>query len=362
MLFISSVSNGVDVYAAVMIVTYEEIDWNASAVSGLKVLHVVQCAEVDAPSEFVDVSETTPPQQFLPSWTKPSYYGMHGPTFRPGSSKYIYWGTWTNWDLVVIDIETGALTTERYEEAANSHGFTFNPSGDMAIAAGYYFDAPTSLLGWKNRKSKLPTELDIIDLVNGDDTCGSYVHYASWYDETRAFVATMQLGSTSITDCPISGPGIYVIDADTKTATWVAGTSNNKNEEGVWNSASDILLAKGADGELKLYVSEEATLDANGNGESDGSVGVWRIKNDLSLEWIKRLYHGSGDGVPPQFGVGHGSARCVVSEDEEYVFVQSYTSDHIIKIDTRIDKVVKTWDSSDGLSAPHGAFCSGQYR
>ena len=128
----------------------------------------------------------------------------------------------------------------------------------------------------------------------------------------------------------------------------------NDSFPGVWNSGSDAIIANG-----KLYVSEEEILDGTFPQETVGSVGVFDINPDnMSLSWIKRLYFGSGDGIPRGYGSSHGSS-VAKSDGKEFFNVVSYTSNHTLKIDTETDTVVKFWDESDGLSAPHGGFAAG---
>ena len=152
----------------------------------------------------------------------------------------------------------------------------------------------------------------------------------------------MQLASTSISDekgYTVSGPSVYLIDSEEKKATRVAGTSQNKNQPGVWNSGSDVIIANN-----KLYVCEEETMSGKlSEGTSRGSVGVWHIEKDFTLTWIKRIVQGSGDNMPEGFAVGHGGVR-VVANGKEYVYVASYASNQIISIDTDTDKVAKVWD------------------
>jgi hypothetical protein len=48
--------------------------------------------------------------------------------------------------------------------------------------------------------------------------------------------------------------------------------------------------------------------------------------------------------------------------DEESVFVSSFVSDHLVRIDTSTDKVAKVYSAADGLSMFHGEFAAGRYR
>ena len=46
--------------------------------------------------------------------------------------------------------------------------------------------------------------------------------------------------------------------------------------------------------------------------------------------------------------------------DEESVFVSSFVSNHLIKIDTATDDVAKVYTMEDGLEMFHGEFAAGR--
>jgi len=93
-IYISTVSNGINTAASVIAVTYESIDWDGGSVDGLKVLNVYPYADITTPSEFEGIFETDSKQPIVP-WLSPSFAAVHGPTFRPGDNKSVFWGTWT---------------------------------------------------------------------------------------------------------------------------------------------------------------------------------------------------------------------------------------------------------------------------
>jgi hypothetical protein len=63
--------------------------------------------------------------------------------------------------------------------------------------------------------------------------------------------------------------------------------------------------------------------------------------------------------LPAGFRLGHALA---VPLDESAVYVSSYVSNHIVKINTANDEVVKVFTSEHGLDIPHGEFISGRTR
>jgi hypothetical protein len=48
--------------------------------------------------------------------------------------------------------------------------------------------------------------------------------------------------------------------------------------------------------------------------------------------------------------------------DEDSVFVSSFVSDYLVRIDTSTDKVAKVYSAKDGLSMFHGEFAAGRNR
>jgi len=108
-------------------------------------------------------------------------------------------------------------------------------------------------------------------------------------------------------------------------------------QEGV----SDTVLVKD-----KLYVAE-GNLEKP--GVPPGHVSIWNVRDPLKPVLIKRL--SPGQGLPAQFGDAHELAK---TQDGRYVFIQSFRSGYLIKMDTRTDAMVHAWSAADGFSIPHG--------
>ena len=127
--------------------------------------------------------------------------------------------------------------TRSGEISAHDHGFSFNPSGDKAAGANYWFDTPDVGL-YEFGGDAMHISASKVYPDNGDGTFGSFSSYATWGDSRYAYVVIMQLGSTSLSgNMPVSGPGIYLIDAGAKAATMVAGTPQNKNNAGKFQNS-----------------------------------------------------------------------------------------------------------------------------
>ena len=162
----------------------------------------------------------------------------------------------------------------------------------------------------------------------------------------------------------IIGPSIWLLDTNSMTADCVKGTATSAagpHKDGVYLSASDLLLVDNGV-RRKLYIAEEDTLDGS-FGES-GSVSVFDIDivyGDGAFltdpQFVTRLEN--GDELPSDFAVAHGLTK---SKDGRFVYVSSYYSSYIIKIDTVLDIVVHIFSAADGLAGPHGGFVAGDVR
>ncbi|MGI0016502.1 MAG: hypothetical protein ACREBU_24030, partial [Nitrososphaera sp.] len=68
---------------------------------------------------------------------------LHGPTIHP-NGKFVYFTQWTDNKIRVIDVSTDKLAAvdpiQHGTRTRQVHGVFFNPTGDLAIATGYYFD------------------------------------------------------------------------------------------------------------------------------------------------------------------------------------------------------------------------------
>jgi hypothetical protein len=89
----------------------------------------------------------------------------------------------------------------------------------------------------------------------------------------------------------------------------------------------------------------------------DGFISVWDVSNPSKPNFLKRMRPGAE--LPADFRNAH---TAVAMHDEEAVFVSSFVSDHLIKIDTHTDKVAKVYSAADGLMMFHGEFAAGRNR
>lgn len=328
------------------------INWGAKT-ADLTIKNIVKMENANTTSQFPAITQVTPNQP-IPAWTSYPNTQTHGPTFLP-NSKYTYNTHWTDNRIRVLDMETNELAETDLmsfgDKSRQTHGINFNSTGKLGLGAGYCFDCNEVDVYAPNRTTGAVKLIKSIKLGT-DKAYAAFAHYTQWVDNRFAVVGTMQLDRTSLTpaDAKIIGPSVWLIDTVLGKAKQIIDTANNENDHGVYRSASDIAIAN-----KKLYIAEEDTLsDVFGR---DGFVSVFDINDINNLQFIKRLK--PGQGLPSDFAVGHTMATTI---DQKFVYVSSYYSHHILKIDTATDEVVKVYSMDDGLDMPHGEFISGRNR
>jgi hypothetical protein len=95
----------------------------------------------------------------------------------------------------------------------------------------------------------------------------------------------------------------------------------------------------------------DATLD-------QGNVSIWDISDPNSPKFIRRLQ--AGKELPENYTMTH---EVYASLDGRHVYIQSWGSGHLIKIDGDTDEVTSVLTSEDvGWHMPHGNFIPGQIR
>jgi DNA-binding beta-propeller fold protein YncE len=103
------------------------------------------------------------------------------------------------------------------------------------------------------------------------------------------------------------------------------------DDAGVFRSPSDLAIAN-----FQLYLAEEDSLD--GTFGDDGYISVFDISNISQPRFIKRFQ--PGVELPAGFDIAHGINATL---DGRSVYVASYASNYIIKIDTSTNKVKDLW-------------------
>ena len=255
----------------------------------------------------------------------------HGLAFT-SDGLFLTFSEFQNQCLRVLDTQTKQLVgLAVHPSLIMPHGLYPNPNATLAVSTQYSFEQNEVSI-W-NMYSTGVIDFDktvtLADLL----VLGAYTHTVVWLDNTRFY--------TDCTQETTQGSGnfqrsVWLIDAVAGTATAVL--DNTVLLEGV----SDLAIANG-----KLYVAE-------GNVETGdpGNLSIWSIADPLNPVFVKQL--SAGSGFPSDFlSDTHG---LFATADEKFVFVSAFRSNHLIKVNTLTDNVVRVYDGSDGLSLPHGMF------
>ncbi len=349
-----TVNGSLQIANAIVGVEVRSIDWETGT-ADLGVVSTFKTAEAGEPTVYPTGLSQVDDSQPIQSWPTQAWNQVHGPSIQPGSP-ILQFSQWTSDRLFFINDETNKLV-ESFDPLViggvteQTHGVFYNPSGTIALSPSYYWDLYDVDLYSVNPENNALNYEDNITLSSPEGN-GGFQHYVSWIDDRYAYTANMQYGPTSLTPegVDVVGPGIWLIDAVEGTAKRIIDTATTADETGVFRNPSDLIVVGD-----KLYVAEEDSLD--GTFGEDGYVAVYNISNIDNPEFIKRLK--PGEGLPADFQIAHGLSP---SADGSAVYVASYRSNYLIKIDTETDTVAKIYSSEDGLKGAHGGFAAGAYR
>jgi hypothetical protein len=209
----------------------------------------------------------------------------------------------------------------------------------MAAVPTYWFDRYKVALWNMDPQTGELTFRDSIALSDGD-LRGSYQHTIRWLDGDSFLV--------SVTQERTQGDG--------------------KSEQGVWyvnvpkRMVKSILRAKDLmEGVSDLFVSNKRLFVAEGNvaqvlakEAAPGHVSVWDISNPLVPLFLKRF--SAGDPLPSDFSNAHNLGG---TSDGKFVYVESFSSNYMIKIDVEKLSVVRTYGKLEGMDVPHGIYLQG---
>jgi hypothetical protein len=335
-----------------------KLDWKAGT-ADVKITKVMRAAEPTEEPSFLIPTETDPNQPVTDLWkvTRVNGQQLHGPTLHP-NGKFIYFTQWTDNKIRVIDVdkdELAAVDPIQYGTRTRQiHGVFFNPSGDLAVATGYYYDMNEVTLYKVDKKTGNLTLDKVIPLTvsEKDKEYAAFTHFAWWLDDRYAITSTQQTGNTSLTPVgwKVIGPSVWLIDAVEGKGKMIIGPAKNPDDPGIYKPASDVVVVG-----KKLYVGEEDSMDAT---IEQGNVSVWDISDPNSPKFIKRL--NAGKELPADFKMTH---EIYASMDGRHVYAQSWASGHLVKIDGATDDVVAVVSSGDaGWHMPHGNFVQGALR
>ncbi|WP_162010825.1 YncE family protein [Nitrosococcus halophilus] len=344
--------------ASVVVLEVKDIDWDMLW-ADVEIINTLTLAPPRRPAVFPPVREVDPSQP-IAGWVLADFTQAHGPTFLPHSN-YTYITQWTDQRIWVMNTQTHEFAATDFQNfgqvSRQTHGVNFNPSGTIGLGTGYFYDNDKIDVYEANKETGNLRHRGSIQL--GDKFAhAAFTHYTVWLDNRYALTASMQLWPTSLTPpgAEIIGPSVWLLDVWEGTAKQIIDTAFSADEAGVFLSPSDLGVAGG-----KLYLAEEDSLDGSFGSLDGGSVSVFDISDIHEPKFIKRFKPGLDpvEGLPDDFTVAHGIG---VTPGEDSVYVTSYVSHYIIKIDTMTDEVVKVFGPGDGLDVPHGGFIAGSTR
>jgi hypothetical protein len=185
-----------------------------------------------------------------------------------------------------------------------------------------------------------------------DKEYAAFTHFVWWLDDRYAVTGTQQTGNTSLTPTgwKVVGPSVWLIDAVEGKGKMIIGPAKSPDDPGIYKPGSDVVVVG-----KKLYVGEEDSMDAT---LDQGNVSIWDISDPNSPKFIRRLQ--AGKELPENYTMTH---EVYASLDGRHVYIQSWGSGHLIKIDGDTDEVTSVLTSEDvGWHMPHGNFIPGQIR
>jgi hypothetical protein len=345
--------------ASIVVLRLGAIDWDAGT-ADVQLRQIVPMGAAGRPSDMPNLAQTDPEQPIMP-WTRALYTQTHGPTFLPRSD-FTYITHYTDDRVRGFKMKSSGTLKERvlYSErelTRQTHGVNFNGAGTVGLGVGYDYDI-NEVRVYKANRSTGEVNVTRTIKLGTDGVYGAFVHYAAWLDNRYAYVGAMQVGPTSRTlpDAQIVGPSVWLIDTRSYTAECVIGPTDSANGTGMYRPPSDLAIANG-----KLYAAEEDSWalrpDMPSTYGRDGYISVWDLSDRRDPSFIKRLR--PGYELPADFRNAH---TATATHDEASVFVSSFVSDHLIRIDTTTDDVAKVYSHHDGLHMFHGEFAAGRNR
>ena len=347
-----TVNGSLQIANSLVVLDIDDIDWDAGT-ADLSVANVIVAAEAGESTKYPEGLAKFDDRQPIQAWPAQAWNQLHGPTVQPGAP-IVSFSQWTEDRIFFIDDRTKELIGEPLviDGVTNqTHGVFYNPSNTIALSPHYYWDGYNVDLFTVDPETNLVNYEESITLTS-DEGNGGFHHFVTWVDDRYAYVASMQYGPTSLAPegVEVATPGFWLVDAVERTAQRVIGTAETADDPGVFRNPSDYIVVGN-----KLYVAEEDSLDATFG--DDGYVAVYDITDLENPELLKRLK--PGEDLPADFQIAHGLSP---SADGSAVYVASYRSNYLIKIDTETDTVAKVYGEADGLKGTHGGFAAGAYR
>ncbi|MBG0564653.1 hypothetical protein [Actinoplanes aureus] len=342
-------------HASIAVLRLHSVDWDAGT-ADVRLLQILRLDPAGTPSDMPHLAQVDPRQPIMP-WSRPFHTQTNGPAFLPHSPfTYVTHCTDDRIRGFRIDADgtlTPAIVYSERRLTRQTHGIDFNPAGTLGLGVGYDYDLSEVRVYRPDRGTGDVRVTHTIRLGTAT-RYGSFAHAATWLDDRYAYVGAMQAGPTSRTPlgAEIVGPSVWLIDTHENTGQLVIPPTAQVEGAGMFRSPSDVAIANG-----KLYVAEEDAWTGRPCRPDDGFVSIWDLSDPGKPHFIKRFR--PDQELPADFRDAHTTTA---TADEESVFVSSFASDHLIRIDTGTDKIAKVYTAADGLSTFHGEFAAGRNR
>lgn len=347
--------------ASVGVLGLKAVNWDAGT-ADVEVKQIIPLDAAGTPSRMPSLQAVSRSQPIMP-WTRPSFTQTHGPTFLPGTN-FTYVTHYTDDRVRGFRINSNGTLEQKIQYSKGdltrqAHGVNFNARGTLGLGVGYDYDMGDVRVYSVNRSTGALNVTRTIPLGT-KSRYGAFAHYATWIDNRFAYVGAMQVGPTSKTPAgaTLVGPSVWLVDTEQNTAKAVIGPTDSVDGAGMFRSPSDVGVANG-----KLYVAEEdswrtpAGSTSPANYGLDGFISIWDIGDRAKPRLIKRLR--PGRELPADFRNAH---TVTPMRDEKSVFVSSFVTSHLIRIDAGTDRVAKVYSAKDGLNMFHGEFAAGRNR
>lgn len=286
----------------------------------------------------------------------------HGPQITE-DGKYLVFSILTSNQLRVFDTESKKLvgTPVSGPGVKGPHGFYLNPSATKAATTQYEMNGDKVIVLDFDKTTGNTSIKHVVKLVSdakGKKVRGAYSHTVRWLDDSHFFVNAGQDPDQGTPKAFEASVWMVDISGKEPKAFLAIGKSKRDNgEDGVQEGVSDNAIANG-----KLYNAEGNFRKFLDGKVVPGSISVFKIdKSDPSkLDYVARIKPRKADEkpcekteacrkLPPDYSNAHELIR---TPDEKFVFVTSFSSNYLLKIDTSNDSIAQVWF----MKAPHGFY------
>lgn len=257
----------------------------------------------------------------------------HGTNLSP-DGRLLFFSELNNNRLRIFNTQSGEFvgTPISHPTLKTPHGVYPNRSLTRAVSTQYQLEG-NQLSLWKLNSKTGEMQFDRAIVMADNKTRCALTHTVTWLNDNQFYTGCTQESNQGVPEA--AERSVWLVDAVKGIAKVVLNATQ------LLEGVSDVTVVRN-----KLYVAEGNVVK---DGIPPGHVSIWDISHRLKPIFIKRF--SADQGLPSSFGDAHELAA---TPDGHYVFVQSYRSGHLAKIDTHDDKITNVWGAAEGLPTPHG--------